>query len=227
MKWLSALLVSASLFTLPAAADETAAAPAEVATYAITFASTWSEATHPGFPPGAHFSPLIGATHNVSATFWLSGTLASPGMERMAETGATMLLADEFTAAGSAVHAIIAGPGLGASPGQVSLPFVTASRTHPLVMLVTMIAPSPDWFVGVEGLSLLDETGDWRDQIVVALYPYDAGTDDGVAYTSPDSEPDVHQPVSQVSGSAPFSAAPIGILTFTRIRQIYMPIVTQ
>ena len=46
-----------------------------------------------------------------------------------------------------------------------------------------MIAPSPDWFVGVSGLSLLVD-GVWVEQRVVELYPYDAGTDGGTSYTS-------------------------------------------
>ena len=50
---------------------------------------------------------------------------------------------------------------------------------YPLVTLITMIAPSPDWFVGVAGLSLLDGSGRWRKRVDVDLYPYDAGTEDG------------------------------------------------
>ena len=36
---------------------------------------------------------------------------------------------------------------------------VAVTTDHPRVTLVTMIAPSPDWFVGVSGLSLLDASG--------------------------------------------------------------------
>ena len=38
----------------------------------------------------------------------------------------------------------------------------TVTTDHPLVTLITMIAPSPDWFVGVHGESLLDAGGQWR-----------------------------------------------------------------
>lgn len=205
----------------------TPAPSTELATYTITFTSTWRAETHPGFPDGAHFSPLIGASHNVSATFWLTDTLASAGMEQMAETGGTSMLRSEFTAAGAAVRMLITGPGLATSPDQVTLPAFTMSHSHPLVTLVSMIAPSPDWFVGVHDLSLLDETGAWQDQLVVTLVPYDAGTDDGADYTAPDQEPAVHHAIAQISGQPPFSTAPLGTFTFTRVKQLYLPVISQ
>lgn len=49
-----------------------------------------------------------------------------------------------------------------------------------------MIYPSPDWFVGVSGLELCLSNGSWIDEKVMNLYPYDAGTDSGPTYISPD-----------------------------------------
>ena len=49
----------------------------------------------------------------------------------------------------------------------------------PLVTHVSMIAPSPDWFVGVNSLSLL-EGGSFMSSVVIQLFAYDAGTDSGV-----------------------------------------------
>lgn len=46
------------------------------------------------------------------------------------------------------------------------------------------IVPSPDWFVGVDSLDLCDR-GSWREQVAVDLYPYDAGTDSGFTFSSP------------------------------------------
>ena len=46
------------------------------------------------------------------------------------------------------------------------------------------IVPSPDWFVGVDSLDLCDG-GSWREQVAVDLYPYDAGTDSGFTFSSP------------------------------------------
>jgi hypothetical protein len=226
MKWLFALVIGFLFGWLPMNVyAQDGANLEESVIYRVVFSSTWSAETHPGFPAGAHFSPLIGATHHPNVTFWISGTLASPGMEQMAETGGTSILRQEIAAAGSQVHALITGPGMATSPGQVATSTLAASLSHPHVTLVTMIAPSPDWFVGVHGLSLLDEQGRWRDQLVVTLYPYDAGTDDGADYTSADVEPTPHHPIGNLRGQTPFSAEPIGAFIFTRLHQRFLPII--
>lgn len=44
--------------------------------------------------------------------------------------------------------------------------------------------PSPDWFVGIDSLNLCE--GDhWMEEISIDLYPYDAGTDSGFTFSSP------------------------------------------
>ena len=82
--------------------------------------------------------------------------MATPGMERMAEVGSRTTLQSEFQTAISAgtAQSVILGGGIG-SPGSTTTSFETSSA-FPLVTLVTMIAPSPDWFVGVSGLNLRD-----------------------------------------------------------------------
>lgn len=218
-------MLSVLTVTVYARTQDTAEA---MATYTVTFwCSTWSADTHPGFPANVDFSARIGATHTVSADLLAEWYARFRRDRTNGRDRGTSRLRSEFAVAGAAVQQIITGPALSTSPAQVALPALTVSQSHPLVTLVTMIAPSPDLFVGVHDLALLDEAGDRRDEIVVTLYPYDAGTDDGVNYTSPDAEPAVHQVIRQLSGQPPFSTAPIGTLTFTRVQQAYLPIVTQ
>ena len=154
------------------------------ATYRVTFESTWTAQTHPKkYPGGAHFSPLIGAVHDPATRFWRSKKKASKGMEVMAEKGGTFLLTQEINAAiqdGEALS-VLSGSGIG-SPASTSIEF-TATDAHSAVTLVSMIAPSPDWFVGVSALPLKDEGG-WIDTLEVPLFAYDAGTDDGKSFTS-------------------------------------------
>jgi hypothetical protein len=104
----------------------------------------------------------------------------------MAETGGKSPLDSEIEAqiAEGTVCEVISGEGIALSPGAVTVEF-TVSQDCPLVTVVSMIAPSPDWFVGVTGLSFYGEEG-WIEETVIELYPYDAGTDGGVSYTSPD-----------------------------------------
>lgn len=44
------------------------------------------------------------------------------------------------------------------------------------------IDPSPDWIVGVSGLELCLSNRSWIEHKELNLYPYDAGTDDGITY---------------------------------------------
>ena len=191
------------------------ATAADSARYRVTWTATWSSATHPAdFPPGAHFSALFGTTHDAGFTPWRLGELASPGIRRMAETGNNATLRTEIQAAIDAGTAdtLIEGAGTG-SPGQTSLTF-EITKTHPLVGLVSMIAPSPDWFVGIESLALF-ENDRWIERLTVASHAYDAGTDSGSSFLSPNS---VTSPAIPISTIAPAGETrPFGSFTFERI----------
>jgi len=168
-------------------------------TYRVIFKATWSAATHPDdFPSNPHFSGLIGATHNLQANFWGDGQIASSGIESMAETGSKTELTEEINQQiniGDADKIISVG-GIARSPDQIEITSFPVSGDFPYITLVSMLAPSPDWFVGVAGLSLI-ENGLWIENKTIDLFVYDAGTDDGATYTSPDADSNPKQPISQ------------------------------
>lgn len=191
------------------------------ATYKVTFNATWSEETHPDdFPPNPHFSGLIGASHNDEVSFWKVGEQATDGIKNMAETGSKNPLTIEI---GNAIidktaYKLISGSGIGTSPGSVSEEFMV-SENYPLVTLVTMIAPSPDWFVGVDSLNLF-ENGSFVEEKIVVLYAYDAGTDSGTTYTSPDDPTAPPVPIFKIEGYPFFyedELVPLGTFTFTKV----------
>jgi hypothetical protein len=197
-------------------------AAATTANYRVTFNSTWSAEMHPtNFPsPNQHYSPLIGGTHNQDITFWEPGGTATPGMESMAETGSSSTLSAEVNAAISAGDAQykLSGGGLGTSPGSVEMEF-ELSQDFPLVTLVSMIAPSPDWFIGVHDLNLF-VAGDWVDSLSVSLQPYDAGTDNGTTYGSSNADTNPQGTIEPITGfplEYEGSVAAFGEFTFTRI----------
>ena len=187
-----------------------------VATYRVTFDATWSRSTHPvEFPSSAHFSGLVGGTHDDTIAFWEVGALATPGIKSMAETGSKSLLLGEVNAAISAGSAFetVSGPGVGVSPGSASVTF-RADAAHPLATIVSMIAPSPDWFVGTHGLALRDAAG-WIARVVVDLPPYDAGTDSGPTFTSPNQPTVPPEPIRSIADEHPFTGTPpMGTFTF-------------
>jgi len=195
--------------------------PAAVARYEVTFDALWSASTHPTDLPGRpHFSPLIGGTHRDGVAFWAAGALASAGVERMAELGAISPLDAEIETAIRAGGAefLLKGGDVPLSPGRTAFEF-DITTTHPLVTLVTMVAPSPDWFVGVNGLSLMRD-GDWADEMVVSLPPWDAGTDSGASFESPDEDTQPRMPIALLTGypvASGGAVAPMGRFTFRRI----------
>ncbi len=190
------------------------------ATYQVTFTSTWSAATHlQDFPANPHFSGLIGATHNSNVTFWKTGALASAGIKSMAETGSKTPLTNEIAVAITAGNANkeISGGGIGTSPGNVTVD-AEVTPDFPLVTLVSMLAPSPDWFVGVSGLSLC-ENNKWVENKVEDLYPYDSGTDSGESYASANSITNPPENIFRIETgvlAVGEQATPVGTFTFTR-----------
>jgi len=161
------------------------------AVYRATFNATWSASTHPINFPAAdpHFSPLTGAVHSEQAVFWERGQNATDGIELMAETGGTSILLDEVQLVIDEGRALasITGGGIQLSPGSTSVEF-TVNRDYPLVTLVSMLAPSPDWFIGVSSVSMLDANGDFEQSVTRSLNLYDSGTDGGTRFDSADQD---------------------------------------
>ena len=196
-------------------------AQGEGASYNITFESNWSQATHPhpsgSLPGGAHWSPLVGAIHNDQISFFEMGALASQGIENIAETGSFTVFNNEVNnaiAAETAQEFLNFGD-LDSDLGQITGSIEVDLNFHYL-SLISMIAPSPDWIVAASNISLLDDTGNWiENDIVIDLYAYDAGTDNGEDYTSGNSDTNPAQPISSMQGVAPFSSEIIGTLTIS------------
>ena len=87
-----------------------------------------------------------------------------------------------------------------------SISDIAVTSEYPLVSFINMIAPSPDWFLGVRDLSLCNTTtGKWEDSAVRGLLPYDAGTDSGTNFTSSDvntnPRQDIHRLTEDIEGS--------------------------
>lgn len=190
------------------------------AVFEVTFTSTWSKSTHPiNFPSNPHYSPLIGATHNSRTRLWTPGGIATNGIEVMAETGSTSPLRNEINSLISAggAKSTVSGSGL-SSPGSARVRF-TVYPSHPQLTIVSMLAPSPDWFVGLSGFDLM-KGGRWIDRASVGATLWDAGTDNGVTYTSSNSNTNPKQKIAVVSTSqGPFKGYSTRVGTWT-IRRV-------
>lgn len=163
------------------------------ASYQLTITGKWMA---PQFtvPPSVHFTSFTGAVHNNKAGIWMENALASAGVEAVAEIGNQTLLfaeVDSLLAKGLAFSRINIPPP--PPTGSISRT-VTCNSNFSRLSFVSMIAPSPDWFVGVSNLALYRNKS-WVTDTTVQLIVYDAGTEDGdvFGYANPATVP--QQPI--------------------------------
>ncbi len=193
--------------------------------YRVVLRSTWTPATHPfeypaaGALTGPHFSGVIGASHTGAYALFAEGALPTPGLERLSEEGRHSPLDEEIRAAlagGSVGMLFESGPLRDFGDSIVTT--VRVDDAHPMVSLVAMIAPSPDWFTGAANVNLM-ENGAWVASRTLTLEAWDSGGDDGTTYKAADRDTNPKRPTSRattrhfVVSGAP---VPVATVTFTR-----------
>lgn len=153
----------------------------------LTFEGIWSNETHPRDFPFAvwltHFSDVIGASHDSNFSFWGENHIATDGFKQMAEFGSVRQLDFELRAKGPRLRTLIKAAGLWYPNVNTNTSAnFRVDRIHHKMSVVSMFGPSPDWVVGVSGLNLCQKDCTWKDSLDIDLYPWDAGTDNGITY---------------------------------------------
>ncbi|HSJ95597.1 MAG TPA: spondin domain-containing protein [Myxococcota bacterium] len=211
--------IAASTFVCLDAAS--AASEAPPARYQVLFERTWSSRTHPqDFPLLAHFSPVIGVTHDGRYAPFQGGAMPTAGIEKLCEEGKHQPLDAEIRAAietGAAGTLIETRDPLRDVPQQAMASF-EVDAAHPMVTIAAMIAPSPDWCAVAAGVSLL-ENGEWVAKKTLPLEAFDAGTDAATSYRAFDSDMQPRGPIQR--SELPYfvrdgQRAPVGTVTFVR-----------
>jgi len=179
------------LFLFVACNKETAVieTPAAQVSYKIEIQLLWIS---PKFtvPAYAHFTNFIGMVHTKDSFLWAPNGLATTGLEFVAEVGSNGQLnkeIDSIIAKGKALSAFQILPP--AIDGRYDTTF-NFTLQYSSISFASMIAPSPDWFIGLNKYNLL-QNGSWVKDITVPLYGYDAGTEDGdvFGYNNPETNP--------------------------------------
>jgi len=155
-------------------------APDGGACYDIELVGLWSEDRQGVAVPGpAHFTTLYGAVHDRRFRIFQQGGIASRGMELLAEDGDIGVVQNDVAdqlESGVAADEVCGDESVDAT-GSTTTSIVT-DRDHTRLSFASMVAPSPDWFVGVDALELWDDdAGGWREVIELELFVYDAGTE--------------------------------------------------
>lgn len=178
--------------------------------YTVTMYASWNKNIHGDwYPRGAHLSPMVAWTHGKPGnTIYTIGESASLGMESMAETGSTRRLEQEIKALQS--EGFITDYAIGKridAPGEDQIRIRIARHT-PSISVVSMIAPSPDWFVTAKNITLY-ENGNWVRRKRHTALIYDAGTDSGTTFNARNDDTNPKELISLIPNQPA-----IGIVTF-------------
>ncbi|XP_068115760.1 spondin-1 [Hyperolius riggenbachi] len=162
------------------------------AKYRLTFYGNWSEKSHAkDYPRRAnHWSAIIGGSHSKNYVLWEYGGYASEGVKQVAELGSPVKMEEEIRQKGDDVLTVIKAKAQWPAwqPQNVraapSAEF-SVDRARHLMSFLTMLGPSPDWNVGLSAEDLCTKECGWVQRVIQDLIPWDAGTDSGVSYESP------------------------------------------
>jgi len=191
--------------------------------YVMTFESTWSAETHPGaYPNFAHFTRPFTAVHVDFISLWDIDRLAGTALEEMAEIGSVVGLQeviDDQANGGGLAGPFLVGDFMLNLPKSQSFE-LSLDHDFPSITFLSAIGASPDWFVGVSNLSPLSSNGTWADEMMINLFPLDAGTEEGESFSTANPPTEPPQPVSRLDtdpNSIFFDQPPIARLRLERV----------
>ena len=147
------------------------------ASYTVEITGKWAA---PDFtvPQGVHFTSVVGMVHNEKTYLWRNGTLASLGVENIAEVGSATRIRSEIDsnlAKSLAISLILINA---PAPTGTSKTAIYCNSNYSRISFQSMIAPSPDWFIGIDTFNLFPNN-QWISDTTINLFGYDAGTEEG------------------------------------------------
>ena len=152
------------------------------ATYTVTFTPDFTEENYPdNYPSGAMFSGMVVAVHDEGNGIFQPGTLASGALRVFAEEGDSADLISELTTAGDedSVDFFVTSYPQSEGPTTSQSVTVTIDPTHTSISFASALRPSPDWFVAINDVSMIEGPSSLYDELTVNVVAYDAGTDSG------------------------------------------------
>ena len=162
---------------------------------------------------------MIGASLNAKYSIFAVGRRPTPGLEHLSEEGKHSPLDTEIRTAIDQGNALMLFESGGLKNWKDSMvATVRVDPAHPLVDVVNMVAPSPDWFTGATNVNL-DENGAWVARKTLTLPAYDSGGDDGKTYKAPDRDTNPKKPTTRAANRhfvIHGRVKPVAILIFVR-----------
>ena len=165
------------------------------AVYFVKLTTNWVD---PEPPSMALFSPVTVASHSTCSVLWRNLVYATQGVQTVSETGNRSFLLEEIMQLGGHVGNVLEGPHV--DPTGVVSGLVEVDQYHPVISMISMMAPSPDWFIGVDSVPMCSPEG-WVQSATYRLFPWDSGTDSGLSFTSADDPTLPHERVTRIRSS--------------------------
>ena len=146
----------------------------------------------------------MGWTHKKdAAAFMKSGVLANSGMKEMAETGGIDKLKQKISKEIANGNGIVTYTGKATDAGVATMEVeVQVNGNFHYVSFVSMLAPSPDWYVGAIAVNLKDDKGNFVSSKEVKAPVYDSGTDSGDSFKSENEATDPPVKISRFTSPA-------------------------
>ncbi|MFH4976959.1 hypothetical protein AB6A40_003668 [Gnathostoma spinigerum] len=174
------------------------------ANYEMEFVGLWSKETHPKDYPTlvhlTHFTDMLGASHSSNYTMWKFGMIATDGMKEIAEWGNTYKGEQEMKQHANEIRTVMKIKGLwypevqGVTHGRFHV-----NKYHHLMSFACMFGPSPDWCVGLSSINLCLPDCTWVKERTFELLPFDAGTDSGPTFMSPNNPTEPRIPIHPIT----------------------------
>ncbi|MDQ6755569.1 MAG: spondin domain-containing protein [Bacteroidota bacterium] len=191
------------------------------ASYKVIITMNWTS-PQLGVPQGAHVTPIVGMIHSRDTFLWKENTLATTGLKDVAETGNTIKMnaqIDSIILRNKALSKFQLMPPIITSTAEF---IINVNSYYSFISFASMIAPSPDWFMGVSNANLF-VNNKWVNELVLNVKVYDAGTKDGdkFSYAFPETFPKqniiILSPANaQVLANGNASIIPIATISFTK-----------
>ncbi|XP_055596210.1 spondin-2 [Uranotaenia lowii] len=179
--------------------------------YRIRLVTNWNRKLfpkhYPEFRPPPQWSITYGQSHNASFRLFRLKDYASQAVQNFAETGHAHALEEHLAEQQSngMIHDEFHLPKIPKGQGATEGTFFVDGQ-HTKVSFMTKIVPSPDWFVGVDSYNLC-LAGRWVDNITIPLGPLDAGTSNGLTFTSPKWPTNPPNVIEQITARYPMHLA--------------------
>lgn len=176
--------------------------------YKITFSTRWGDPDYGiGYPQNSHIGNMFLAVHNTDFKLFEVGELSTDGVSNNSMFGITNDLEKDAYTSKNVLNYYTMDVLIG--PGEKIFDNIIMDNFYDNVSFCAMIAPSPDWFVGVSNLQLKNKKGQWKDNLIVPMWAYDAGTDYGSGfYNDPDFPEPIRKPIKFITDGPLFSYNP-------------------